>query len=329
MADLSTNYMGLSLKNPVIVGSSGLTNSLEKVAEIEKAGAGAVVLKSLFEEQIMFHSQKTISQSDAGGYMYPEAEDYINNYTQENDVGEYLKLIRDCKNAVSIPVIASINCVSSSEWMSFGKKIEEAGADGLELNIFILPSDPRRGSEENEQVYLDIAMTMVKELSIPVAIKVSYYFSGLAKTMLKLSWTGIKGIVLFNRFYSPDIDIDKFEVTATNVFSTPEELATSLRWVAMLSDRLHCDIAASTGVHSGEALVKQLLAGAKSVQVASAVYKNGLQVIGEMTSFLEAWMDKHEFKATADFTGKMSLKSTENPGAYERVQFMKHFAGIE
>ncbi len=329
MADLSTNYMGLSLRNPVIVGSSGLTNSVEKVAEIEKAGAGAVVLKSLFEEQIMFHSHKTVMQSDAGSYMYPEAEDYINNYTQENDVGEYLKLIRDCKAAVSIPVIASINCVSSAEWMSFGKKIEEAGADGLELNIFILPSDPRRGSEENEQVYLDIAMTMVKELSIPVAIKVSYYFSGLAKTMLKLSWTGIKGVVLFNRFYSPDIDIDKFEVTATNVFSTPEELAISLRWVAMLADRLHCDIAASTGVHSGEALVKQLLAGAKSVQVASAVYKNGLEVIGEMITFLEAWMNKHDFNSTSDFIGKMSLKSTENPGAYERVQFMKHFAGIE
>lgn len=329
MADLSTNYMGLSLRNPIIVGSSGLTNSVDKVVEIEKAGAGAVVLKSLFEEQIMFHTHKTVVQSDAGGYMYPEAEDYISNYTQENDVTEYLNLIRGCKEKVSIPVIASINCVSSSEWMSFGKKIQEAGADGLELNIFILPSDPRRGSADNEQVYLDIAMTMVKELSIPVALKVSYYFSGLAKTMLKLSWTGIKGMVLFNRFFSPDIDIDKFEVTATNVFSSPDELATSLRWVAMLSDRLHCDISASTGVHSGEAAVKQLLAGAKSVQVASAVYKNGNPVIGEMVRFMEKWMDKHGFKSTSDFIGKMSFKSTENPAAYERVQFMKHFAGIE
>ena len=329
MADLSTNYMGLQLKNPIIVGSSGLTNSVEKVLEIEKAGAGAVVLKSLFEEQIMFNSHKSIAQSDAGGYMYPEAEDYISNYTQEYDVSEYLKLIRDCKASVSIPVIASINCVSPAEWMTFGKKIQEAGADGLELNIFILPSAPRRGSEENEQVYLDIAMAMVKELSIPVAIKVSYYFSGLAKTMLKLSWTGIKGVVLFNRFFSPDIDIDKFEVTATNVFSTPEELALSLRWVAMLSDRLHCDIAASTGVHSGEAAVKQLLAGAKSVQVASAVYKNGLKVVREMTTFMESWMDKHGFKTTGHLIRKISLKSTENPGAYERVQFMKHFAGIE
>lgn len=329
MADLRTNYMGLDLKNPIIVGSSGLTNSVEKIVEIEKAGAGAVVLKSLFEEQIMFHSHKSVAQSDLGGYMYPEAEDYISNYTQENDVTEYLSLIRNCKAKVTIPIIASINCVSSSEWMSFGKKIEEAGADALELNIFILPSDPRRGSEENEKVYLEIAMAMVKELSIPVAIKLSYYFSGLAKTMLKLSWTGIKGMVLFNRFFSPDIDIDKFEVTATNVFSAPEELATSLRWVAMLSDRLHCDISASTGVHSGEAVVKQLLAGAKTVQIASAVYKNGVKVVGEMVSFLENWMEKHDFETTADFIGKMSFKSSDNPGAYERVQFMKHFAGIE
>jgi dihydroorotate dehydrogenase (fumarate) len=329
MADLTTNYLGLTLKNPIIVGSSGLTNSVEKIKDLETAGAGAVVLKSLFEEQIMHQTQKTVTQSAPEGFIYPEAEDYISTYTQENDVSTYLNTIRSCKKEVGIPIIASINCVSPSEWMGFGKKIEEAGADALELNIFILPSDPRRSSEENEQVYLDIAMTMVKELNIPVAIKLSYYFSGLAKTMLKLSWTGIKGIVLFNRFFSPDIDIDKFEVTATNVFSSPEELSISLRWVAMLSDRLHCDIAASTGIHSGEAVVKQLLAGAKAVQIASIVYKNGNKTIGELVGFLEKWMDKHAFKSTADFIGKMSLKAADNPAGYERVQFMKHFAGIE
>ncbi len=329
MADLSSNYMGLELKNPIIVGSSGLSNSVDKVVEIEKAGAGAVVLKSLFEEQILFHSHKSVSQSQTGGNFYPEAEDYIRNYTQENDVSEYLNMIRGCKEKVSIPVIASINCVSSSEWISFARKIEEAGADALELNIFILPSNPNKTSEDNEQVYFDIATAIIKEVKIPVAIKLSYYFSGLAKTMLKLSWTGIKGIVLFNRFFSPDIDIDKFEVTASNVFSSPEELSTSLRWVAMLSDRVHCDIAASTGVHSGEAVVKQLLAGAKAVQVASSVYKNGTQVIGEMVDFLGNWMDKHNFANTGDFIGKMSFKEAENPAAYDRVQFMKHFAGIE
>ncbi|MBN2173782.1 MAG: dihydroorotate dehydrogenase-like protein [Bacteroidales bacterium] len=328
MADLRTNYLGIELKNPIIVGSSGLTNSVEKIVEIEKAGAGAVVLKSLFEEQIRFQIHKSVSQSDSV-FLYPEAEDYISNYTRENEVSDYLDLIRNCKAKVSIPVMASINCVSSTEWTSFARRIQDAGADALELNIFILPSDPKRNPEENEQVYFDIVMEVLKEVTIPVSIKISYYFSGLAKTALRLSWTGIKGMVLFNRFFSPDIDIDKFEVTATNVFSTQEELAISLRWVAMLSARVHCDIAASTGIHDGNGVVKQLLAGAKAVQVASTVYKNGTAIIPKMIGFLEQWMDKHQFKTTADFIGKMSFKESQNPAAYERVQFMKHFAGIE
>ena len=328
MADLRTNYMGLELRNPIIVGSSGLTNSVDKLVNLEKAGAGAVVLKSLFEEQIAFHIHKTVSQNDSNS-SYPEAADYISNYTKENDVSNYLNLIREGKSKLSIPIMASINCVSSSEWITFAKKIEEAGADALELNIFVLPSDPHKSAEQNEEVYFDIAMTIVKELKIPVALKISYYFSSLAKTALKLSWTGIKGMVLFNRFFSPDIDIDKFDVTATNVFSAPEDLPISLRWVAMLSDRLHCDIAASTGVHSGTAVVKQLLAGAKAVQIASAVYKNGNEIIREMTNFVEYWMDKHGFKTTGEFIGKMSFREADNPATYERVQFMKHFSGIE
>ncbi len=328
MADLRTKYMGIELRNPIIVGSSGLTNRIDKLVNLEKAGAGAVVLKSLFEEQIAFQIHSTVSQNESNNY-YPEASDYISNYTRENEVSNYLNLIREGKSKLTIPLMASINCVSSSEWITFAKKIEEAGADALELNIFVLPSDPHKNAEQNEKVYFDIAMAIVKELKIPVALKISYYFSGFAKTALKLSWTGIKGMVLFNRFFSPDIDIDNFKVTATNVFSVPEELSVSLRWVAMLSDRLHCDIAASTGVHSGTAVVKQLLAGAKAVQVASAIYKNGNEIIKEMTSFLAYWMDKHNFKTTTDFIGKMSFKETENPAAYERVQFMKHFSGIE
>ncbi len=328
MADLRTKYMGLELKNPVIVGSSGLTNSLDKIKDLEKQGAGAVVLKSLFEEQIDFQVHKSVSQSESL-YSYPEAEDYISNYTKDNSVTEYLELIKKCKSDVSIPIIASVNCVSSAEWISFARKIQDAGADALEINIFVLPSDPKRSSEQNEQVYFDVAQAIVKEISIPVAFKVSYYFSGFAKTALKLSWTGIKGMVLFNRFFSPDIDIDKFEVTATNVFSTPDEISTSLRWVAMLSDRLHCDIAASTGVHDGAGVVKQLLAGAKAVQVTSALYKDGIETIPKMLDFVEKWMDKHGFQTTDEFIGKMSFKETTNPAAYERVQFMKHFAGIE
>jgi len=328
MADLRTKYMGLSLRNPIIVGSSGLTNSVDMIKEIEKLGAGAVVLKSLFEEQIRFQVNKSVAQSESI-YSYPEAEDYIGNYTKETSVSEYLELIRKCKASVSIPVIASINCVSSAEWISFARKIQEAGADAIELNIFVLPSDPKRNSEQNEQVYFDIAMAIIKQVSIPVALKISYYFSSFANTALKLSWTGIKGMVLFNRYFSPDIDIDKFEITSSNVLSSPEEISSSLRWVAMLSDRLHCDIAASTGVHDGAGVIKQLLAGAKAVQITSCLYKKGTGILPEMINFIEGWMDKHEFKTTDEFIGKMSFKEAENPAAYERVQFMKHFAGIE
>ena len=328
MADLRTTYMGLSLRNPIIVGSSGLTNSADKIVELEKLGAGAVVLKSLFEEQIRYQINHSVSQSESI-YSYPEAEDYIGNYTKETSVSEYLDLIRKSKSTVSIPVIASINCVSAVEWISFARKIQEAGADALELNIFILPSDPKRNSEQNEQVYFEIAMAIIKQISIPVSLKISHYFSSLTNTALKLSWTGIKGMVLFNRFYSPDIDIDKFEVISTNVLSTPDEISGSLRWVAMLSDRLHCDIAASTGVHDGAGVIKQLLAGAKAVQITSCLYKHGTGILPGMLKFIENWMGKHGFKTTDEFIGKMSFKATENPAAYERVQFMKHFAGIE
>ncbi len=326
MADFKTNYMGLELKNPIIVGSSGLTNSVENIIDIEKNGAGAVVLKSLFEEQIMQEVSKTISQD---AHTYPEAADYISNYSKDTAVGNYIKLIKDAKAAVNIPVIASINCVSSVEWISYASKMEEAGADALELNVFIMPSDPHKSGDENEKMYLDIIQKVQKVISIPIAIKLSYYFSSLAKTALSLSWTGISGMVLFNRFFSPDIDIDTFEIKPTNVFSTPEELSTSLRWVAMLSSRLHCDIAASTGIHDGTSVIKQLLAGAKAVQISSVLYKNGFGEIKTMLSDLEKWMEKHSFKSLDDFVGKMSIKETDNPAAYERVQFMKYFSGIE
>jgi len=322
--------MGFKLKNPIIAGSSGLNKTVENLQSLEKHGAAAIILKSLFEEQIMHEVNKVMNSSDnRENYFYPEAEDYISNYTKERDVNDYLRLIEKGKKSITIPLIASINCYTASEWTSFAKKIENAGADGLELNVFILPSDTKRDPAQNEQLYFDVVMEVMRQVSIPVALKISYYFSGLAKTALKLSWTGISAMVMFNRFYSPDIDIDKFKVTSTHVFSTKDEIYTTLRWIAMLSDRLHCDIAGSTGVHDGEGAVKLLLAGAKAVQIASVLYKNGFEAIGEITRFIEQWMDKHEFKTTDEFIGKLSVKFAENPAAYERVQFMKHFAGIE
>ena len=328
MANLETTYMGLKLKNPIVVGSSGLTNSVENIIEIEREGAGAVVLKSLFEEQINQEAHKTFDQGDITNY-YPEALDYIKNYSSENDVNIYLDLIKDAKSKVNIPIIASINCMGNSEWTDFAKRIEDAGADALELNIFVMPSDPKKSSNDNEQVYFDIINKVTSVISIPVAVKLSYYFSGLAKTMEMLSWTKIKSLVLFNRFYSPDIDINNFEIKSSNVFSSPADLSISLRWIAMLSDKIDCEIASSTGVHNGEAAIKQLLAGARVVQIASVLYKKGFKEIAEITKTITNWMNEKKFKTIDDFRGKMSVKKSENPAAWERVQFMKYFSGIE
>lgn len=328
MVNLETTYLGLKLKNPLIVGSSGLTNSVENIIEIEKKGAAAVVLKSLFEEQINYAVAKTILQ-DLTANQYPEADDYIRNYTYQNDVSKYLKLISEAKAAVNIPIIASINCISGDEWVSFAKNIEEAGADALELNIFILPSDPNKTADQNEAVYFEIIDKVLAQVKIPVAIKISYYFSSLANIVTKLSWKKINGIVLFNRFFSPDIDIENFEVKTSNVFSTPAELAISLRWTAMMSTHIKCDLAASTGVHDGNAMIKLLLAGANAVQIASVLYKKGFKEISSMLETLENWMERKNFNTIDQFRGKMSIDETSNPAAYERVQFMKHFSGIE
>ncbi|NOX86361.1 MAG: dihydroorotate dehydrogenase-like protein [Chlorobi bacterium] len=328
MVNLETTYMGLKLKNPLIVGSSGLTNSVENIIEIEKNGAGAVVLKSLFEEQIIYASNKTYMQDELAN-IYPEADDYIRHYTRENDVNKYLSLIKEAKEKVDIPVIASINCVSGDEWLSFARSIEKAGVDALELNVFVLPSDPEKSGEQNEAVYFDVVNKVLKTVNIPVALKISYYFSSLAQTVTKLSWTGIKGLVLFNRFFSPDIDIENFEIKTSNVFSSPSDLALSLRWIAMMSAHVKCDLAASTGVHSGKAMIKQLLAGAKAVQVASVLYKKGFKEIGSMIEELGNWMERKNFTGIDQFRGRMSIEKAKNPAAYERVQFMKHFSGIE
>lgn len=328
MIDITTGYMGLELKSPVIIGSSGLTNSIEKIIECEKYGAGAVVLKSLFEEQITIEATKAMGQVEPA-YLYPEAEDYIRNYSRLHQIEEYLNLIKKAKKNVSIPLIASIHCFTPGEWSSFARKIEEAGADALELNVYILPSDSSQTGEQLESIYIKIIEKVKAEISIPIALKINYHFSGLANFVIKLSWTGIKGLVLFNRFFSPDIDIDTMKVMSTNVFSKPDEITIPLRWVALLSGSCQCDIAASTGVHDGKGVIKQILVGAKAVQIASVLYKQGLSHIQVMNNEIISWMEDNNFQKLDDFRGKMSYKNLENPVAFERVQFMKHFSGIE
>jgi dihydroorotate dehydrogenase (fumarate) len=317
----------MTLKNPIIAGSSGLTNSVQNIRDFEANGAAAVVLKSIFEEEIAFEYEDILKEASAEGVNLDQF-DYYDFHIKGEKLDKYTTLIEESKKSVSIPVIASINCVYSHEWTSFAKQLQTAGADALELNMFFLPSEFGRTTEEKEKAYFQIIEKIQKEVTIPIALKISYYFSNLGPMIQKLSETGIGGLVLFNRFYSPDFDIDKMEVVSSNVFSAPSDLPISLRWIAIMAERVSCDLAASTGVHDGVALIKQILAGANAVQVASTVYKNGKGQIGEMLKTLEAWMEKKGFSSLSDFRGKMSQAKSSNPAAYERVQFMKYFGGI-
>jgi len=328
MADLKTTYMGIELRNPLIVGSSGLTDNLKSILKLEKCGAGAVVLKSLFEEEILIEKNSRLRQMNTSGFLYPETVDF---YEYEDGPGEstaeYLNLIKKLKQESGIPVIASINCITADQWTYFPKELEISGADGLELNLFILPTDLNRSPEENEKTYFKIIEEVKKQIKIPLSIKISYYFSNLASMIKKFSETGINGIVLFNRFYSPDFDIDTFDLTSGNVLSSPGDLALSLRWIAIMSDRVSCDLAASTGIHDGQAMIKQLMAGAKAVQVTSSIYKHGAEYIEKMIGELEKWMQRHKFSSVDQFIGKMSQSKSGDPAAWERVQFMRYFRG--
>jgi dihydroorotate dehydrogenase (fumarate) len=327
VADISTKCLGLTLKSPIIVGSCRLTRSVDQIRRMEEYGAGAVVLKSIFEEDIAFEFQEVLDQASPGAYNL-EAFDYYDYQIREERLDRYIELIEGCKRVVSIPVIASVNCVYSHEWTFFAQRLEAAGADALELNMFFSPADFSRTREESEQVYFDIIDKVKNRVSIPVVLKISYYFTDLGPMIQRLSNTGIAGLVLFNRFFSPDFDIDKMAVTTTNVFSTPAEMALPLRWIAIMSERVSCDLIASTGVHDGKAVIKQILAGAAAVQVVSALYKNGLEHLGAMVEELQNWMIRNEYYGLEQFKGAMSQQKSEEPGVYERFQFMRHFAGV-
>ncbi len=318
--------MGLNLKNPIIIGSSGLTHSADDIKKLEENGAGAVVLKSIFEEQILMESKSLGSHHHV---THAEEEDYIRNYTRQHNLDEYLKLIKDTKKAVSIPVLASINCISASEWTSFGKKIQDAGADGLELNLFIMPADVDQKGEEIEQIYFEIINKVREHVSIPISVKISSYFSGLANMIFNLSVRKIDGIVLFNRFFKPDIDMDKMQIVAADIYSSPSEHCQPLQWIGMVSGSVKCDLAASTGVHDGLCALKNILAGAKAVQIASAIYRNGPEHIGVMLDQMTQWMKEHYYTSIKDITGKLSRKNIKNPALYERAQFMKYFADAD
>jgi dihydroorotate dehydrogenase (fumarate) len=344
MPDLSCTYLGLKLKNPVVVGSSGLTSTLENLKKASSLGAGAVVLKSVFEEQIKLEAEKLIDSGnqDIKGwkdafseivnskeFYFQEAFDYLSDYAKEHTLQQYLFFITEAKKSVDIPIIASINCSSRYDWHYFARRIQEAGADALELNVYLLPSDLEKSSTENEKAYFDIISEVRKHVTIPVALKTGYYFSSLAKTLVELSGTGIAGLTLFNRPYNPDIDIEKLQVTASHIFSSDTEYANTLRWIAILSGKLKCDIAASTGIHNHQTVIKQLLAGADVVQMASVFYKQHFDILPEIIGGLESWMTRHNYSKISDFRGLLAMRNIGNPATYERVQFLKLFSSIE
>jgi len=326
MPDLATRYLGLPLRNPVIVGSSSLTQTLDGVRRCEDAGAGAVVLKSIFEEEIETRVQGLLAASAEVAWQL-EGEDYTRRFGLEDAVSGYLQLVRDAKQAVEVPVIASINCFTAGGWSGFASRVEQAGADALELNVFLLPTDPDTDSVAYEQVYFDIARRVTEAVSIPVALKIGSYFSSMSRTLIRLSRTDIRGLVLFNRFYRIDFDIENLCLVPAGLLSSPAEMVVPLRWISILSGRVACDLAATTGVHDGAGVVKQLLAGASAVEVCSTLYRNEMSRLGGLLEELEAWMDRHGFGTIQEFRGRLRQRSQEDVAAYERVQFIRETAG--
>ncbi len=327
MADLTTRYMGLELRNPLIVASCSLVNSVEGVQRCADAGAGAVVLKSLFEEQIEADTREIQKHVWLSGHT--EAYDYVRRIGIEAGEQDYLSLLERTKKAVSIPVIASINCVTADWWADYARKLEAAGADGVELNIAVLPSDPRHSSNEIEKLYFDIVEGVRKNVTVPIAVKIGPYFTSLASVAEALCARGASALVLFNRFYQLDINIDKLNLVPGYRFSTPEEINVSLRWISLLAGRVKCDLAATTGVHDAPGFIKQLLAGAAAVQICSTLYKHGIGHIAQILSNVEQWMKRHQFESVAHFQGKLSQKESEQPESYERLQYVKALVGFE
>ncbi len=322
MTTISTRYLGLELSSPVIVGSSNFTSKVESIAEAEAAGAGAVVLKSLFEEQIV-----SLAHSMSSAELYPEADDYLQYYTRTNSVEAYLDLVAGARKRVNIPVIASINCFSPKGWIDFALEIEKAGADALEVNIFFIPTDMLKGSTASETIYFQIIDNLKKKLKIPITVKIGQKFSNLLNFVWQIYNHGATGVVMFNRFYEPDIDIENMKIVPASVLSNPVEQRYVLRWIGMVSAQdIEIDISATTGVYSSEDAIKYLLAGATTVQVCSALYKRGFRVVSEINEGLHKWMANKEFKAVDDFRGMFNYRNIDNPSLFERSQFMRHYS---
>jgi dihydroorotate dehydrogenase (fumarate) len=322
--DLSTNYLGLSLRSPIVPSASPLTGKLENIKQAEDFGAGAVVLHSLFEEQLVGEAAELNYHLTYGTESFAEALSYFPEPAQFH-VGpeEYLNLVRRAKETVKIPVIASLNGSSIGGWTNYAKLIQQAGADALELNIYSLPTDMDVSGSTVEEKYLEILRLVKSAVSIPVAMKLSPFFSNLAHMSRRLVQTGAGGLVLFNRFYQPDIDLETRAVEPHVLLSTPQAMRLPMRWVAILHGRLGCSLAATGGIHTGEDVIKMTMVGANVSQLCSALLKYGMEHLRTIEREMMEWMEEHEYSSVKQMLGSVSQQNCDNPGAYERAQYMR------
>lgn len=326
MKILETKYMGLRLKNPIIVGSCGLTSTVEGIKKLAQNGAAAVILKSIFEEEIIKEHEQTLKSSLGEHDNNLEFLDYF-DYQIKNDVLKKMAtLIEEVKKEVDIPIIGSLNCATSGEWISYAKQLEKAGVDALELNVFKLPFEVEQQADEQEKLYLSIVSNVKKHVSVPVAIKIAPYSSNLAAVVKKLNDAGVNGIALFNRFYNVDFDIMTDEVKAGDPYSSEMDYFNTLRWISIMSGKVTTDLSASTGIHSAETAIKMIMAGASTVQMVSKIYKDGAESLARVLEEIEAWMTKRGYVSVDEFRGSVHHEPNENAERFERVQFMKYFS---
>lgn len=321
MKDLRTNYAGLNLKNPIIASSCGLTFDVHRIVSLENAGAAAVVLKSIFEEQILIEAERMVHES-AYGDSSMELMEQLKGHT----LNEYLELIRETKKQCSVPVIASISCYGNRNWVEFAQHIQKAGADALEINILSVQTSPAYKWGSYEQMHIDVLKAVKRELSIPVIMKIGSNLTNPVALIAQLAANDAAGVVLFNRPYQPDIDIDALTYTSGEILSSPTDFANSLRWVTIVSSAIkRLDIAASGGVFTAEAAIKQLLAGAKTLEICSALYQHGPQCIAEFLDGITLWMERKGYDSIDQFRGMMSIQHPETESVFERTQFLRYF----
>ena len=327
--DLTTQYLGLNLKNPIIPSASPLSKDIGKIKEMEDAGAAAIVLHSLFEEQITHDSLELFYHTLPHQESYAEATSYFPDTQYSIGPDEYLEHIRKAKEAVQVPVIASLNGITPGGWTEYAKKMEDAGADALELNVYMVAADLNKSSEEIENTYVDILKLVKSTVKIPVSMKLSPYFSSFAGFAKKLDDAGPDGLLLFNRFYQPDIDLETLEVIPNVIFSNPQSMRLPLRWIAILYGRVKADLGATSGIHSAEDIIKMVMVGAKITQMYAALHQYGIGHIRNLLRDIKTWMIDHEYESFDQMRGSMSHRAVANPAAFERANYMRALSSIK